>query len=402
MRILLYSPDSYGLGHVRRSISMAGSLLGHVNGASGLILTGAPRAHYFEYPSGCDYLKLPSMTKDDAGDYITRDLDMTSANTVRFREELIRLSVSRFNPDVLLVDHSPLGLGGEIKATLRHLAKNRSHTLRVLGMRDVIDEPERVKADWRRDGVYDVLRESYDRILVYGQRDLFDPIEAYAIPDDIARKITFVGYIPRTARPCPRDFKTRYAARTGRLVLVALGGGGDGNLLLRSFLEGFERLGERPDFEVVAVTGPLMSPRKRAQFKERAARLPGLTLLEYTDAMPDLIESSDFVVSMGGYNTVCELACAGARALIVPRRHPRKEQLVRARLLAGRGVVDCLDDDASDSRGLMDRVVAGLAAPAPTKGWGLDFKGLERSARALGPKQRRWTAAVASACGRVV
>jgi len=231
---------------------------------------------------------------------------------------------------------------------------------------------------------------------------VFDPIQAYAIPDDIARKITFVGYIQRTARPHPRDFKTLYAARTGRLVLVALGGGGDGNLLLRSFFEGYERLGERPDFEVVAVTGPLMSPRKRAQFKERAARLPGLTLLEYTDAMPDLIESADFVVSMGGYNTICELACAGARALIVPRRHPRKEQLVRARLLAGRGVVNCFDDEATDSRGLMDRVVAGLAAPAPTRGWGLDFNGLERSARALEPKRRSWAAAVASARSRAV
>jgi predicted glycosyltransferase len=402
MRILLYSPDSYGLGHVRRSISLAGTLVDHVKGASGLILTGAPRAHYFDYPSGCDYLKLPSMTKDDAGAYITRELDMTSANTVRFREELIRLSVSSFNPDVLLVDHSPLGLGGEIKSTLRHLARNRCHTVRVLGMRDVIDEPERVMADWRRDGVYDVLRDAYDQIIVYGQREVFDPIRAYAIPDDIARKITFVGYIPRTGRPRRRDFKARYAARTGRLVLVALGGGGDGNLLLRSFLQGYERLGERPGFEVVAVTGPLMSPRKRAHFKERAARLPGLTLLEYTDAMPDLIESADFVVSMGGYNTICELACAGTRALIVPRRHPRKEQWLRARLLAERGVVDCLEDETPDPLRLMDRVLAGLDTPAPPKGWGLDFSGLERSARVLERCRPRWPIAAASACGHAV
>jgi predicted glycosyltransferase len=402
MRILLYSPDSYGLGHVRRSISLAGTLMDRLNGASGLILTGAPRAHYFDYPAGCDYLKLPSMTKDDAGVYISRELDMTAANTVRFREELIRLSVSNFDPDVLLVDHSPLGLGGEIESTLRHLARNRPHTVRVLGMRDVIDEPERVKADWRRDGVYDVLRDAYDRILVYGQREVFDPIRAYAIPDDIARRMTFVGYISRGGRAQLRNFRKRYARRTGRLVLVALGGGGDGNLLLRSFLRGYDRLGRRPGFEVVAVTGPLMSPGKRAQFKEYAARLPGLTLLEYTDAMPDLIESADFVVSMGGYNTVCELACAGARALIVPRRHPRKEQWLRARLLAGRGVVDCFEDEEPDPDRLMDRVLAGLDAPVPPRGWGLDFSGLERSATALGSSRPLAAIAAASACGRAV
>lgn len=402
MRILLYSPDSYGLGHVRRSISLATTLLDHVRGASGLILTGAPRAHYFEYPAGCDYLKLPSMTKDETGAYISRELDMTAANTVRFREELIRLSVSNFDPDVLLVDHSPLGLGGEIESTLRHLARARPHAVRVLGMRDVIDEPERVKADWRRDGVYDVLRDAYDRILVYGQRKVFDPIRAYAIPDDVARKMTFVGYIPRTAGAQLRDLRKRYARRTGRLVLVALGGGGDGNLLLRSFLRGYERLGGQLPFEAVAVTGPLMSPKKRAQFKKRAARLPGLTLLEYTDAMPDLIASADFVVSMGGYNTVCELACAGARALIVPRRHPRKEQWLRARLLAQRGVVGYLEDEAPDPDRLMSRVLAGLEAPAPPIGWGLDFRGLERSARALGCGRPPAAIAADSAWGRAI
>ena len=165
---------------------------------------------------------------------------------------------------------------------------------------------------------------------------------------------------------------------------------------------GYRNLGPRSGFEVVAVTGPLMSPGKRARFKKNAAKIPGLTLLEYTDAMPDLIEETDFVVSMGGYNTVCELACAGAKALLVPRKHPRKEQWLRARLLAARGVVDYVDDELPQPDQLIDRVQTGLLAPRPPRGWNLDFRGLERSVRTVERSRSLPAMAIASIAGRAV
>ena len=99
--------------------------------------------------------------------------------------------------------------------------------------------------------------------------------------------------------------------------------------------------------------------------------------------MPDLIHASDFVVAMGGYNTITELACAGARALVVPRTFPRQEQQVRARLLARRGVLETLDEQEPNPDTLIHRVRVGLDAPRPEKGWGLQFTGLERAADAL-------------------
>lgn len=384
MRIMLYSPDSYGLGHIRRSISIANTVLERAPHASGLIVTGAPRAHMLHYPESCDYVKLPSMTKDDDGHYVSRELQMTTENTVNFRAGMIRLSAANFKPSVLVVDHSPLGLGGEILPTLQHLEARHPETLRVLGLRDVIDEPQRVRADWRRDGVIEALDRYYDLILVYGQRDLFDPIEAYQIPESVARKMVFVGYLPRNGQhTAPPQLHTQYASRTGKLVVVALGGGGDGDVLLRSFVRGYQQLGAEPPFDVVAVTGPLMSPRKREAFKSDAQHQTGLTILEHTPEMPDLIEAADFTVSMGGYNTICELACVGARSLIVPRSNPRREQLVRARLLAERGVLNYLDETNPDPSHLMRLVIEGLSAPRPVVGWGLDFDGLQRVADQL-------------------
>ena len=110
---------------------------------------------------------------------------------------------------------------------------------------------------WAKDGTIEVLRRDYDRILVYGRREVFDPIDAYGIPEDVAEKMRFVGYIPRLGRFDPEPLRKRFAPRTGRWVLVALGGGGDGDVLLKKFLEGYRSAGARPPFEVVAVTGPL-------------------------------------------------------------------------------------------------------------------------------------------------
>jgi len=381
MKLLLYSPDSYGLGHVRRSISMAQSILESNKEASGLLLTGAPRAHYFDYPDRCDYLKLPSITKDSEGRYISRDLAMEPEKVIRMREGLIWLAAASFCPDVFLVDHSPLGIGGEVVPTLMRLAAGpEKKTLRVLGMRDIIDDPMQVRRAWKRDGVLDALRNHYDMILVYGDREIFDVVDAYGIPADIESKMRFVGYIPRHGdETLGHALRAQYAPRTGRLVVVGLGGGGDGNRLLSTFLDGYRRFDTPAPFEVVAITGPLMSSRKRARFAEMSRTMPGLSLLEYTAQMPELFRAADLVVSMGGYNTVCELACAGTRALLCPRTQPRREQWLRAQVLEQRGVASCLDPETLAPDTLMAKVLAELGREQPGVDWGLPFDGLERS-----------------------
>jgi len=375
MRILLYSPDSYGLGHVRRSLSIAGELLARGVGASVRLVTGAPRAHYFDYPAGCDYVRLPLVTKDGDGSYIGADADLTLRETVNLRARMIEGAARAFGAETLLVDHSPRGLCGEVLSTLCWMGQ-RQGAARVLGMRDVIDDPAVVRRTWQAEGVYDVLRRCYDRILVYGQQELFDPTQAYAFPADVASKTRFVGYIPRRGSGDSTAQRERWAPRTGRLVLVTLGGGGDGVLVLRAALDAYAKLGTRPPFDLLAVTGPLMSPRKREGFKAHIAGLPGASLIEYTRELPELMQAADLVVAMGGYNTVCELACAGARALIVPRTAPRREQWIRARLLEQLGVASCLEPERVDADTLAAAMLAGLERARPKPGWGLCFTGL--------------------------
>jgi len=363
---------------------VAEELLRSFPASCGLVITGSPRAHYFRYPSRCDYLKLPSVTKGPGGRYVSREIDLSITEAVTLRGRVIRAATDSFHPDLFFADHAPRGLGGEILPALETLFRLPNRPARVLGMRDIIDDPEAVRHAWDQEETVQVLRRDYDLILVYGQRDVFDPVREYRMPDDLAAKLRFVGYIGRNGPSAsPVEIKERFAPRTGRLVVVTAGGGGDGNLLMSAFLEGYERLGTRPPFEVLMITGPLMSPRKRKRLLAWADRLEGASVLEYFQDIPGLCHSADFVVAMGGYNTICELAYAGASALIVPRTFPRREQLLRARRLAERGVVRLLLPEAAAPAALIREVLDGLGGLRPPRRWGLDFSGLENICRVV-------------------
>jgi len=388
VRYLFYSHDSYGLGHIRRTIHVASRLVEGSHDASALVLTGSPRSHYFDYPPRCDYLKLPSVTKEPDGSYVARELEMSIDETVEMRARLIRSAARSFRPDAFLADHTPRGLGGEILPTLADL--KAEGCTRILGMRDVIDEPERVRAAWEADGTLEVLGSSYDLILVYGQRDIFDPVAEYDLPPEIAHKVRFIGYVcGNGSRNDPDDLRRRYAPSTGRLVAVTAGGGGDGNLLIHAFLRGYSALGRRPPFEAVLVTGPLMSPRKRRRVLARAERTVGVTAVEYLPDLPALYRAADLVVGMAGYNSICEMSHAGARAIVVPRTHPRREQLLRARLLARRGVVQVLLPEEATPDTLMRNVRSALERERPPRRWGLDLDGLDRLRTVLGSQRRQ-------------
>ena len=61
------------------------------------------------------------------------------------------------------------------------------------------------------------------------------------------------------------------------------------------------------------------------------------------DDVASYVQAADIVVSMGGYNSVCELLSLGKPALIVPRTFPRREQLIRAEALDRLGLLRMID-----------------------------------------------------------
>jgi predicted glycosyltransferase len=84
-----------------------------------------------------------------------------------------------------------------------------------------------------------------------------------------------------------------------------------------------------------------MPKRDREKLKKRA-KVYGIKTLPFHPRLEEVIKAADLVISMGGYNTICEILTQQTPALIIPRETPRKEQLIRAQRLKEQGLIDYL------------------------------------------------------------
>jgi predicted glycosyltransferase len=368
--IVLYSHDGFGLGHLSRTIRIGQSIRTLQPRASILIITSSPAARCLALPEDFECIKLPSVTKTGVERYRPH-LDASLEAVVALRSALLLSTVQHLRPDVLLVDHRPLGLKKEVLPTLEWIRESAPEIRTVAGLRDIIDEADTVVRDRTVQNVYDALEHLYDCVLVYGDRSILDSTREYAFPRSIVGKTYFTGYLGRAAAGRSREEVHKALRLDGRrLVVVHAGGGGDGTALIDTYLQCIDRLPD--DVHSLVVTGPLMERGERKRLQAGATTLP-VTLVEYQEDLASCIAAADLSVSMGGYNTICEILSARVRALVVPRIFPRQEQYIRAQRLAARGMITMLLPIALTPQTLADAVHAALqSCPAPSDSISLD------------------------------
>jgi predicted glycosyltransferase len=380
--VMFYSHDTYGLGHLRRTLTLARHLPASRPALSQLIVTGSPLAHRFALPPGTDYIKLPSVLKMGVEDYEPRYLRVPFSDVRDLRTEILLSAARNVRPRILIVDNVPRGLKGELVPTLRYLKEHGC--LLVLGLRDVVDEADWVRRAWERDGSYELLDEVYDLILVYGRRDLYDITAEYAFSPRAEEKTRFVGYLGREppARTIDDVRAELGVVGSDRLVLVMAGGGGDGCHLLSAVVDAIRLRGDRGRFDCLLLGGPLMPPEDRGRVLAMAAGETSIRYIDFVEDVASYVAAADIVVSMGGYNSVCELLSAGKAAIVVPRTAPRREQLIRAEALSRRGLLRMIHPELLTGERVLDEIDRLLDWPTPQAA-GLPLDGLSGAARAI-------------------
>ncbi len=354
--ILMYSHDTYGLGHIRRSIAIARHLSGKE--VNILILTGSPIAGRFTLPEQVDFVRIPGMIKKTNDEYHSLSIRIDPSQALTIRKNIIAATAEAFRPDLFIVDKEPLGLKKEVLPTLQWLRKSLPQTKTILGLRDILDESAVICRDWENKNVYRYLEELYDEIWIYGNRDIYDPIEEYKIPARLKQKIRFTGYIPRKRWPnsVRKKIRKRYRIlKDDVFILVTAGGGGDGRELLNHYLSMHDFFPASLPFKSLMITGPFMPKSSRKSIKKRAVQY-GIKTQPFHPNMEQLIGAADLVISMGGYNTLCEILSQQTPALIIPRDTPRKEQLIRAKKLTKQGLIDYLPWEDVSAQLLRDKI----------------------------------------------
>jgi predicted glycosyltransferase len=361
-RVLFYSHNGVGVGHLQRQLDLAVGYRSRHPDSAVLVATGSPGVSMFAFPAGIDFLKLPSLVMVDR--YRTwkpRDLAVPTETVVAMRAELLHSTVATFAPDLLIADFMPAGVDGELLPALDELARRGGAA--IAGFRDVVDDPAFVRTLWDETGVYDVLRRHYVTVSVYGDPLMLD-FAAYGLSTGLppVRYCGYLGREPEAWRGGPRG--------TPPLILAMSGGGVDGSFVLERFCEAAGRLRPQIGGTWIAVTGPLMSARDHARV-EALAELTGVEVRRVVTRLRSLVAEADCVVAMAGYNSVCDILSFRRPAVLVPRNGPSMEQTIRAAKLdewgAARVVAKCdLAPDRLASE-IGTALAQGAAPPAPIR-----------------------------------
>ncbi|MCP4335681.1 MAG: hypothetical protein GY785_23785 [Gammaproteobacteria bacterium] len=337
-RILIYSHDSFGLGHLRRCRSIAHSLVARYKGLSVLILSGSPIIGSFDFKARVDFVRIPGVIKLKDGEYTSLGLHIDLEQTLAMRESIIYHTAVTFKPDIFLVDKEPTGLQGEVRSTLEML--KQVGCVNVLGLRDVMDECEQLKKEWERKKVLPVLQSLYHDIWVYGLREMGSPVDGIGLSQSTLAKISYTGYLDREI-PSERNWVAPIDP-SAPFILVTAGGGGDGVDMVDWVIRAYESDASLP-CRAVVVTGPFMQASGQQDFHERCDALENVEIITFDSYIELLMEKSVAIVAMGGYNTFCEILTLDKPALIVPRSQPRQEQLIRAERAVKLGLVSMID-----------------------------------------------------------
>ena len=352
-RFLFYSHDGLGLGHVRRNLTIARALDDVAPEASILVLTGADETERLGVPPGVNVVRLPGPHRSD--------------------QRVLAAAVEIFKPEVVLVDEHPFGSGGELGPAVEIVRASGGQA--VLGLPDVLDDASGVELEWRSRGLFDRIPQHYERVLVYGQPDILDPV-GDGFPDDLARITSYCGYV--VSQPLDTHQSTLRPYKGRARVLATAGGGDDGFALLDAFVDAAADAG----WDAMVVAGAHWPRDRRNQLRARA-QAAGVSYRKFVPSLPSEFASLDALVSMGGYNTLAEAAASGVPTVCIPRVGPSRGQLMRARAFESLGLLRLLEPDDLDAQLLREEVDAALAEGRRADGPKLDLGGDRRAAHHL-------------------
>ncbi|TLZ29948.1 MAG: glycosyltransferase [Gammaproteobacteria bacterium] len=384
-RILVYSHDTFGLGNIKRMLEISKHLVATYSDVSVLIISGSPMVHAFRISPRIDYIKLPCLTRTLDGAYDVKFLGLDYDDTIRLRATLITNALLDFAPDLILVDKKPFGVSNELAPGLRLLHGRGALPKVVLLLRDILDDPETTTATWERNHYHEAVRSFYDRILVVGSPEIFNLATEYKFPASSGSKVQFCGYLRRDRGSQTREqIRGELGVHDEHLVLVTGGGGEDGYQLLANYVHGLSHLPRGTKIRTLLICGPEMSEQNRRRIRLGAAH-PGLVIQEFNNDMMGCIDAADLVVSMAGYNTICEILSLRKRAIVVPRVRPVQEQWMRAERMAKLGLLRAIHPDHVTPMKLMRAVIEELNADdgGSQKAYNVDLDGMSRVVSSL-------------------
>ncbi|MEQ1804053.1 MAG: glycosyltransferase [Burkholderiaceae bacterium] len=365
-RILIYTCDSLDTGDLDSIRSLALCLL-QVPGQLELrIVSDAPLHRRARDNPGTSTVTLPKFSALRKG-RSPEDPQRPSLGTLlNTRAQIIARAIAEFNPDLILVDGLPFGQYDELARIIATPWPVQIGPQWVLLLRDMIGCPQHTTQLWRERGYFEAIARNYSKVLVCGDKDVFDLEREYAMPAQAAAKLEYCGYvIPEPGRsPEGRLRRALGVPDKGALVLVTPGPGPDGESLIADVVRGLRSLPPETRPRCHIVCGAEMRESERLAAVCAIHSMPQVSLQHDSRDTMSLMAAADVVVTHGGYRKMCEVLSLRRRAVVVPGAAAAPEQAARAQRLAELGLVRLVAPQDCGPLALIDAISAELAAAA--------------------------------------
>lgn len=370
--LLLHCQHSLGMGHLVRSLALAGALAERFDVT---LLNGGRLPAGTTVPPAVTLVDLPSLGHDVEHRLVSHSPGHSVEDVQRARARLVLRTFQRVRPAIVVVELYPFGrrkFEFELRPLLEAAAHARPRPLVVSSVRDILVRRE----DGGRHDEWAVARanQHLDAVLVHGDAVFARFEESFRPATPLAVPVHHTGFVV-PPRPCER----RRCGVRSRL-LVSAGGGMVGEGLLAIAAEAAPELHARTGLSTTLVAGPFLPDVARRRLRARAGS--AVTVLDRVADLCGEIARSAVSLSQGGYNTTLDVVRAGRPAVVVPfTAAGEDEQTRRAERMAALGVLRCVPAAELTPARLVDEVVAALVAPSrPVR---LDLGGGARSAAIL-------------------
>jgi predicted glycosyltransferase len=373
--LLLYCQHSVGLGHLTRSLALAGALADRF---AVVLMSGGAVPRHVTAPPGVEIVQLPPLALEQGLGLVSGDGRRTVTRAKALRAQALVEAVRSRRPAGLVVELFPFGrraFSGEIVAMLEAArALPGDGAVIVSSVRDILVSRggEQAAYDERAARLANAY---FDAILVHADPRFARLEESFRPRTPLAMPVHYTGFVTGASA----------AAAGGRRsgpIVVSAGGGRVGASLFEAAIEAQPLLWKAKRIPMRLIAGPFLPGPDWRRLRRWTRGRTGLELLR---AVPDLaseLRGARASVSQCGYNTALEVLQAGIPALVVPYFAPGEdEQSRRARRLAELGLVRVLDPAELDGVHLAE-AIRGMAldrAPRVT----LDLGGARASAELL-------------------
>lgn len=347
-----------GIGHLRRLACVAKKLQGHL---ACLVITGHRTPANWFIPEECEYIHLPSWDSllQRKAQYWGRKpfILLHQAEAIRLRQGILNGVVEAFKPDVIFVDHLPLGTHDELAEIVR-----TARCLRYFITRGVLNEsikPNPVLSQKAQR----YLQAHYERILVASDKRVFDFSAEYNLSEPIKQKTVHTGYVvERVSRDVITTIRERRGVHNGGVWVVASAGGGQlGEELIERCID-LARSHKEISFDIIL--GPRSSLRWDDE-REYVMVRNNLHLHKEVWNMPYLHASADVVISSGGYNSLLETLQGDASILCFPTWKDHRDEQYRHATRLGKFVNIKVSTDIGKLPMIFDEVIESIARVAP-------------------------------------